>query len=103
MEITSAWSKMKDHGTYPLLLYWFACCKMNERFTLHILPGINQTMDIHLPICTPCMHVDFRKVYMCATVCACIHKLCTLLISEELVLECNTRMQQSLHTCKLMN
>ena len=61
---------------HPLLLSQLACCKMNIHFALHILLGMNQTVDIHLPICTPCMHVDFRKVYMCATVCACIRKSC---------------------------
>ena len=79
----------------PLLLSLLKCCKMNKQFALHILPGINETVDIHLPICTPCMHVDFRKVYMCASACACIYKSCALLTSAcyRMSRRTSTRMQ----------
>ena len=96
---------MKD---CPLLMSWLACCKVNKHFSLHVFPGIDRTVDIQLPICTPCMHVDFRKVYMYATVCACIHKSCALLtsacykMSKRTSTKIQTRMQQSLHACKLM-
>ena len=69
-EITSAWSKMKD---CPLLLSWLACCKINKQFALHILPGINQTVDIQLPICIPCMHACRLQEGVHVCFCMCMH------------------------------
>ena len=64
MEITSAWSKMKDY--VPI-----APIKTNKHFALHILPGINQTVDIHLHAYMHTMHACRLQegVHVCYRVC----------------------------------